>query len=166
MANLVSPNQIQIQIELVLLVRPDTRDDTSQPWISPCKLHLVDTMETSWILALLCLFLGLVSSFVRYQPKRRPPGPWFRIPFIGNAYLFLGNPLKNFSDMRKRCNSCHLHLVASARSWYFVFFLKFRLPFGLHSSSCISPTANGTFQKCFTKYYDWPDATHWTLTCL
>ena len=32
MANVVSPNQMQIQIGLVLLVRPDTRDDTSQPW--------------------------------------------------------------------------------------------------------------------------------------
>ena len=31
MANFVSPNQMQIQIGLVLLVRPDTRDDTSQP---------------------------------------------------------------------------------------------------------------------------------------
>ena len=33
MANCVSANQIQIQIELVLLVRPNTRDDTSQPWL-------------------------------------------------------------------------------------------------------------------------------------
>ena len=33
MANFVSPNQIQIQTGLVLLVRPDTRDDTSQPCI-------------------------------------------------------------------------------------------------------------------------------------
>ena len=32
MANCVSLNQIQIQIGLVLLVRPITRDDTSQPW--------------------------------------------------------------------------------------------------------------------------------------
>ena len=31
MANFVSPNQIQIQIGLVLLVGPHTRDDTSQP---------------------------------------------------------------------------------------------------------------------------------------
>ena len=31
MANFVSPSQIQIQIGLVLLVRPDTCDDTSQP---------------------------------------------------------------------------------------------------------------------------------------
>ena len=31
MASFVSPNQIQIQIGLVLLVRPDTHDDTSQP---------------------------------------------------------------------------------------------------------------------------------------
>ena len=28
----VSPNQIQIQMGLDLLVRPDTRDDPSQPW--------------------------------------------------------------------------------------------------------------------------------------
>ena len=33
MANFVSPNQIQIQIGLVLLVRPDTCDDMSQPWL-------------------------------------------------------------------------------------------------------------------------------------
>ena len=32
MANFVSPNQIQIQMGLDLLVRPDTRDDPSQPW--------------------------------------------------------------------------------------------------------------------------------------
>ena len=32
MANFVSPIQIQIQIGLVLLVRPDTCEDTSQPW--------------------------------------------------------------------------------------------------------------------------------------
>ena len=34
------------------------------------------------------------------------------------------------------------------------FFLKFRLPIGLHSSCCISTKASGTFQKCFTKYHD------------
>ena len=69
-----------------------------------CTSLSVVTMETSftWTLAWLCLFLGVVLSFVRYQPKRHPPGPWFRIPFIGNAYLFLGNPMKNFSDMRKK----------------------------------------------------------------
>ena len=41
-----------------------------------------------------------------------------------------------------------------------VFFLKkFNLPIGLHSSCNISPTAWGTFQKCFTKRDDWPDTT-------
>ena len=35
MANYVSPNQIQIQIELDLLVRPDTCVDTSQPCLLP-----------------------------------------------------------------------------------------------------------------------------------
>ena len=34
LAENVSPNQIKIQIGLLLLVRHDTRDDTSQPWIS------------------------------------------------------------------------------------------------------------------------------------
>ena len=54
-----------------------------------------------------------------------------------------------------------LHFVASARSWWLVMllFLKFWLPIGLHSSCHISPTDSGTFQKCFTKYHDWPDAT-------
>ena len=35
MANFVSPNQIQIQIGLVLLVRHDTHDEPSQPWTCP-----------------------------------------------------------------------------------------------------------------------------------
>ena len=37
MANFVSPNQIQIQIGLFFLVRPDTCDDTSQPCLSPSR---------------------------------------------------------------------------------------------------------------------------------
>ena len=35
MANFVSPNQVQLQIGLVILVRPDTCDDTSQPYPYP-----------------------------------------------------------------------------------------------------------------------------------
>ena len=35
MVNVVSPNQIQVQIGLVLFVWPDTHDDTSQPCIWP-----------------------------------------------------------------------------------------------------------------------------------
>ena len=34
---------------------------------------------------------------------------------------------------------------------FFYFFWKFRLLIWLHSSCCISPTASGRFQKCFTK---------------
>ena len=37
----------------------------------------------------------------------------------------------------------------------FVFFLRFRLPIGLHSSCSMCPTADGTCQKWFTKYHDW-----------
>ena len=33
------------------------------------------------------------------------------------------------------------------RDVLFVFFLKFRIPIGLHSSCCSSQTASGTFQK-------------------
>ena len=36
MANFVSPNQMQIQIGFDLLVQPNTRDDTSQPWRRRC----------------------------------------------------------------------------------------------------------------------------------
>ena len=35
-----------------------------------------------------------------------------------------------------------------------VFFWKFGLPIGLHSSCSISPTSSGTCQKCSTKYHD------------
>ena len=62
----------------------------------------MDNMSFTWILAVPCLILGAVLSFLRFQPKGHPPGPWFRLPFMGNAYLFLGNPIKNFSQMRKR----------------------------------------------------------------
>ena len=34
-----------------------------------------------------------------------------------------------------------------------LFFLKFQLPIGQHSSCCISPTAGGTFKKSLTKFY-------------
>ena len=44
MANFVSPNQIQIQIGLVLLVRPDSRDDTSQPWQQGSLSHVQEMM--------------------------------------------------------------------------------------------------------------------------
>ena len=37
-----------------------------------------------------------------------------------------------------------LHSGVAAQSWCFVFFWKFRLPIGLHSSCSISPTASGT----------------------
>jgi len=40
----------------------------------------------------------------------------------------------------------------SFATFYFVFFRKFRLPIGLHSSCSISPTAGGTCQKLYTKY--------------
>ena len=54
--------------------------------------------------------------------------------------------------------------VGSIVMFCYVFFLKFRLPIGLHSSCCISPTASGTLQKNFTKYQDWPDATQCSLS--
>ena len=56
-----------------------------------------------------------------------------------------------------------IHTLCGVRSvvmsHQFCFIWKFRLPIGLLSSCSISPTAGGTFQKCFTKYHDWPDAT-------
>ena len=70
-----------------------------------------DTMDTvgalfeaygTWLLSGICLVLTLVLSFVRFQPKNHPPGPTFRMPFMGNANVFLGNPIKNISALRKR----------------------------------------------------------------
>ena len=56
----------------------------------------------TWFLSGICLVLTLVLSFVRFQPKNHPPGPTFRMPFLGNAYVFQGNPIKNISALRKR----------------------------------------------------------------
>ena len=56
----------------------------------------------TWLLSAICVVLTLVLSFVRFQPKNHPPGPMFRMPFMGNAYIFRGNPIKNISALRKR----------------------------------------------------------------
>ena len=56
---------------------------------------------------------------------------------------------------------CGLRLVVMFSN---VFSLKIWLPFGLHSSCCINPTASTTFQKTFTKYHDWPDATQCSIS--
>ena len=46
---------------------------------------------------------------------------------------------------------CEVQSGASPHSWCFVFFRKFRLPFGLHSSCSISPKADGTCKK----HHEW-----------
>ena len=56
----------------------------------------------TWLLAGLCLALSLALSVVRFQPKKHPPGPMFRNPFLGNMWVFQGNPIKNISALRKR----------------------------------------------------------------
>ena len=59
-----------------------------------------------------------------------------------------------------------IHTMCGVRSvvmFCFVFFLKFWSPIGLHSSCCIRPMTSGTYQKCFTKYHDWPDAIQCSL---
>ena len=56
----------------------------------------------TWLLSGICLALTLVLSFVRFQPKNHPPGPTFRMPGMGNAYIFRGNPIKNISALRKK----------------------------------------------------------------
>ena len=58
--------------------------------------------EMTWILVSLCLLVGLVLTFVRIKPKNHPPGPWFRLPLLGNSYILFGNATKNVSEMRKR----------------------------------------------------------------
>ena len=58
--------------------------------------------EMTWILVSLCLLVGLVLTFVRIKPKNHPPGPWFRLPLLGNSYILFGNVTKNVSVMRKR----------------------------------------------------------------
>ena len=44
----------------------------------------------------------------------------------------------------------------------YIFFWKFWLPIGLHSSCSISQRTRGTYQKCSTKYHDWEDAPQYT----
>ena len=56
----------------------------------------------TWILAFLCLLVGLILAFVRIKPKDHPPGPWFRLPLLGNSYILFGDATKNVSEMRKR----------------------------------------------------------------
>ena len=55
--------------------------------------------------------------------------------------------------------TCTLWGFHSVMMFSYLFFWKSRLPIGLYNSCSISPTAGGTFQKCLSKYHDWPDAT-------
>ena len=51
----------------------------------------------------ICLVVVAYTIIFSYsRPKNRPPGPWLKLPYVGNFYLYLGDTLKNFSDMRKR----------------------------------------------------------------
>ena len=62
----------------------------------------------------------------------------------------------NFTDILLLVISVHCTVLRGVRSvvmFCYVFFLTFRLPIGLHSSCCMSPTASGSFQKCLTKYH-------------
>ena len=49
---------------------------------------------------------------------------------------------------------CGVHSVVM---FSLLFFLKLRLPIGLHSSYCFSQPASGIFGNSFTKYHDWRD---------
>ena len=48
------------------------------------------------------LLLGVDIAFWHSRPKSRPPGPRFKLPLGGNFYIYLGDTLKKFSEMRKR----------------------------------------------------------------
>ena len=79
MENFVSPNQIQIQIGLVLMVRPDTRDNTSQPCDSRKKIvhiliegvpgysniisHLRTIQSYKRLLLLITIYVLLLKAF-------------------------------------------------------------------------------------------------------
>ena len=58
--------------------------------------------KMTWVLVLLCLLLGLVLPFVRIKPNKHPPGPWFRLPLLGNSYILFGDATKKVSQTRKR----------------------------------------------------------------
>ena len=58
--------------------------------------------------------------------------------------------------------SCSVHCVSSPQMWCFVFYGKFCLPMGLHSSCSIRPTAGGTSQKSWTISHDRGDGTDCT----
>ena len=55
-------------------------------------------------------------------------------------------------------HACTVWGVPWVAMFCFVFFQKLRLPIGLHSHCKISPTAGGTFHKCFKKCHIWGDA--------
>ena len=67
---------------------------------------------------------------------------------VWGGYRNIGNNLSchNFGHLCTLCGVCSVVMFC------FVFFLKFRLPIGLHSSCCISPRTSWTCQKCFSKH--------------
>ena len=51
-------------------------------------------------------------------------------------------------------STCNIRFL-SVVMFSLLFFQKFWLPIGLHSSCSVRPTAGGTCQKCSTKHHDW-----------
>ena len=36
------------------------------------------------------------------RPRGFPPGPWFRLPLIGQAHMFCGDLVEYYANLRKR----------------------------------------------------------------
>ena len=72
-------------------------------------------------------------------------------------------PVAGFSQGAKGNKNEHtLCGIRSVMMFFFVFFLKFRLPIGIHRAAVPVQWPVNNFQKASTKYHDIPDATQCT----
>ena len=69
----------------------------------PLSYVAVSYVCVSIAISVICNIVLAYSILFSYsRPKNRPPGPSFKPPYVGHFYLYIGDTLKNFSDMRKK----------------------------------------------------------------
>jgi hypothetical protein len=57
-----------------------------------------------WLLYLAIAALVFWQFFVVKRPKNSPPGPWFKVPLIGQAiYYILDGRIECTRKLRKKC---------------------------------------------------------------